>query len=509
MSFKFTSNSFNSFNSFNKLLEKLKTRLDISILSADKYLNSINKIKEFLNSEVKIEQKTDGVKVTVLRANNNWVISYKGNIIYDTEFNHLNDSDIKKYSIGSSQFKFVIDHFKKFNKKIEDGTELFIEFLMNKPTLSSNYSKKHSLVLIGYTKSKYKIKNGRLITQPGDFLPDRDKIAKEFNLDIPVVLFKGILGNKKFYLNSNPKLKKLFLKRENSFHWNNPKILITEIKQLFLDIESKYGGKEEGVVIIPKNNNFPVLKWQQDYQLDQEKRRKIKMQYIDDNPEKEADYWKEVRIYAKQIIQGIDTNQDFRNILKIISEKLKKLNINLSHSKKNNINILDDIQLTAKMMISKKLKGNNGALIIGKFRILTNAHYKIIQDALKKYDFVYIALTINKDTKETFELRKEMLQKCFTNINIIQVHTGNIITILNRIQDNINVVIAGSDRVEGYKKQLLKIPDIKIQEIKRNDNDISATKIITNINNKKYFIQNTPKCIHNYYNKLKEIYKKS
>ena len=46
----------------------------------------------------------------------------------------------------------------------------------------------------------------------------------------------------------------------------------------------------------------------------------------------------------------------------------------------------------------------------------------------------------------------------------------------------------------------------KVEEIKRTDEDISATKIITNIDNEKYFKENTPKEIHSLYRELVKAY---
>ena len=237
-----------------------KTKLDISIQAAGKYLTSKKRIDEFLSTDVIVEQKLDGVKITSIKIAKNgtlddWIIAYKGNIIYDGEFEFAPKSNIKKKSIGASQFSFVIDNFAKIAEKAKSipiGTELFIEFLMNKPTLSSDYKRKHGMVLIGHTKSTYKEKNGRLITKPGLFsTANRDKYAELCNLDVPSLLFKGIMGTEKDFDNGilNVKLRKLFNERRNAMNWNNNEILLDDIRELFLDIDSKYGGREEGLVI--------------------------------------------------------------------------------------------------------------------------------------------------------------------------------------------------------------------------------------------------------------------
>jgi hypothetical protein len=49
---------------------------------------------------------------------------------------------------------------------------------MNRPTISTNYTKKHGMVLIGYTTSTFKESQGKLITKPSAFeTKDRDLYA--------------------------------------------------------------------------------------------------------------------------------------------------------------------------------------------------------------------------------------------------------------------------------------------------------------------------------------------
>lgn len=123
--------------------------LDISIASADKFLTSKAKIDEFLTSKVSIEEKLDGVKLTIIKVQEDgnlgdYIIAYKENILYAEEFDYQPMTKIKKESISNSQFKLVLDHFSSLPKNtIPIGTELFVEFLMSKPTLSSNYKSKH------------------------------------------------------------------------------------------------------------------------------------------------------------------------------------------------------------------------------------------------------------------------------------------------------------------------------------------------------------------------------
>ena len=512
----------------NLLTESKKGMLDISILNADKYLTSDKKYEEFFTNEVKIEMKTDGVKVTALKVASNgnlddWIIAYKGNILYNDEYDYNSLKDIKTKSIGSSQFRILLEHFEKVAsraKSIPEGTEIFIEYLMNKPTLSSNYKIKHGMVLIASTKSTYKVKNGILVTSPGAFnTSKREEYAKLLGISVPPLLFEGIMGSEIQFEKGikDNELKKLFNERKNSFHWNDYRLLYQDIKELLLAVESKWGGKEEGEVFTFKNGL--LLKIQQSYQVDQEARKLIKQKYKEDDPQKEEQYWKNVRLAAMEISNEIVITKKtgLEKLMPELANKVKKYKIDFKHSKKDEVKIRDDIQLTAKTMIIKRLPGNNNSLIIGRFQPLTKGHQKMIDLALKETDEVYINIVKGKKSEKeknpfSLELQEKMLKLVYGDkIHIMNSQTGNVITIINKIQDNINWIYCGTDRVQSYKQQLSKMPDIKIREIKRTDEDISATKVREALINDDFasFKKMTDKKMWSLYEELKNILNKN
>jgi hypothetical protein len=59
------------------------------------------------------------------------------------------------------------------------------------------------------------------------------------------------------------------------------------------------------------------------------------------------------------------------DILFELSLALKRYKLNFTHSVKTELMIKDDIQLNAKTVLIKQMRGNNNALIIGKFRVFT------------------------------------------------------------------------------------------------------------------------------------------
>lgn len=499
---------------FRSFLSEAKDQLDISIMAAGKYLTNSKRIEDFLMSEVQVEHKTDGVKLTVIKKSNrgrldDYIFAYKGNILYSSEYDYQPNTKVKSESIGASQFKTVFQHFNKLDKNsIPIGTELFIEFLMSKPTLSSNYNTKHKMVLIGHSKSKWTESFGKLKTIPQGMSTDRrDEFANQLKIDVPQLLFKGKMGSELFFQKGiiHKGLKSEFAKRANSFSWQNLEILVDDIRTLFLDIESKYGGTEEGVVI---KYNDKILKWQQEYQLDQEARLQIKMKYKSDDYLEEGQYWQNITRTALEITNGIVVkNRNLEDVLKELAVNLKSWKLDFKHPKKTVAQIKDDIQLNSKTLIVKSMEGNNNALILGKFRVLTKeGHTKLIKQAQRLYDNVVVCIVTSKDTKDTKELREKMIRKTFPGVEIIHAATGNLISIINKSPININVVYAGSDRVDTYRQQLRNNIGMSVMELPRTDDDISASKVISEIDDEDFFKKNTPRAIHSMYDEIKGAY---
>ena len=499
---------------FTQFLRESKEQLDISIQPASKWLTSEKKKEYFLTTPCKIEAKTDGVKLTILKIDDtgdytkDYIFAYKGNILYTSEFDYTSNYKTKKESVGSSQFKLVFEHFSKLPKNsIPVNTELFVEFLMKKSTLSSNYEKPHGMVLIASTKSSYEANFGKLKTKPSGFdISKRNDYAKQLKLNTPMFLFEGVMISKKTFESGikNPQLKQIFTQDQSAINWDDYDSIISNISHMLLKVESAFGGVEEGVVI-----QFPdvLLKIQQEYQVDQAARAAIKNNYRD-TPENEDIYWRNVKLASFEIQKMMTTKNVSLDVkLSELAQILKNYKPVFEHPKKTVSNIKDDIQITTKTQIIKNMKGNNNALFFGKYRVLTKAHYLIIKRGLDLYDNVVVGLVSSKDTTDTYKLRLKMLQKSFPEIDIIEANNGNILALLRKSPKNINVVIAGTDRVDSYRKQLEKT-DLVVKEIPRVAGDISASKVIEKINDFEFFKKNTPKQIHDMYNEILKTYNK-
>ena len=493
---------------FSKLFES-KDQLDISILAADKVIKTESDIEDLLNTEVQIEHKTDGTKLTVVHVADkgnlgDWIIAYKNQILYDAEFEYQDSEEIAKKSIGASQYKLVFDHFKKLGKTgLPLNFEFAIEFLQRKPTLSSNYTNPHKMVLIGYSKCKYTAEFGILKTNSKTMLTEyRDDYAEILQIDTPNKLFKGYMKDfKDGIINDN--LMKVYTKNEAQFQTDDPFALWKAITDTLLEVESKYGGKEEGVVIKYENK---LIKVQQSYQLDQDARRKIKAKYMENDPALEGEYRKNVAIIAKDLASKCCTGT-YEMRLNKLSELLQTTDFKITHSKKNDVQIQDDIHLKAKTLIRKALEGNNGCLVLGKFRVLTTGHCNVINTALKDYDKVLVCLVSGKATKDTLELRRRMLKQTFGNkITIVDTSTGLLTRVFEKSPFNINTVFCGTDRYKEYLGQLQYAAGMTVREYPRDANAISATKVINNINDVDFFNANTPKEIHNMYDEIRTAY---
>lgn len=178
--------------------------------------------------------------------------------------------------------------------------------------------------------------------------------------------------------------------------------------------------------------------------------------------------------------------------------------------------IKDDLYLTGKQAIMDDLPENQNALFIGKFRIPTVAHVSIVEDALKKFNNVIVCVVkAAKEEKESLPLDKqqEIFETIFGNkVTVISYSSGNITSIINKSPKRIRYLLAGTDRVEGYKGQLDKHPSISIVETKRDmesDDNVSATKTIEAIKkgDEATFKKMTHRKIWKMFSDLKEVFK--
>lgn len=126
-------------------------------------------------------------------------------------------------------------------------------------------------------------------------------------------------------------------------------------------------------------------------------------------------------------------------------------------------------------------------IFIGRVTPPTIAHWKIIRSAEEKYSKVYIIIIEGIDTSKleknflSFKDRVDILKITNPRSRPILARKGYIPDIItdNKIDTSNGIaIIAGSDRIDGYKRQF-KNADYKVifDEIKRTASDVSASKV--------------------------------
>ena len=157
-------------------------------------------------------------------------------------------------------------------------------------------------------------------------------------------------------------------------------------------------------------------------------------------------------------------------------------------------------------------EANESGLVIGKFRILTNSHVKLIQHAINKFGHASVVLVTGKNTLQSKELRRMMLnallnQRFRDKVEVIEFKNADLVAIKPLCNFKPVALFCGSDRSFGYTKMVQKYDlGIEVIETTRTEEDLSASKVIANINDEAYFRANTPKEIWPYYENLKQFY---
>ena len=435
-----------------------------------------------------VEEKYDGTKLTLIRNSEefsndyrkNWIVAYKSYIIYPEEVENVDRSKIKKDSIGISQYAFVHDLLKKSQNNLKDipkNTEFFVEFIMSK----------HNLVLLAYSKTTFSISKGRVSTVSPEYnTANIEKFSNILNIRLPNKLYVGkLVDMPKGAITNN--IIKLFDNYKND--WDNASTYTEKeiiIRKIFTSCESSFGGKPEGVVIKDEDGNIIgkyVNEDQYDKSLRTENKMKWKMSF-----EKEEEYISKLKEIAKSILSNNFFPKEFQKSLGYLSNIVYSYNLDdVIHTKKDNFKKQEELFLIAKNLLIKKSKGNNWCLFQGRFQPPTKAHIQIIKDCIDKYNFdgVYIVMVKGKKSDSfnnpfSDNLRKKIidiqLQGYKGKYKIMFTDSGLIPNIISKLDKNINAIVGGTDRKEDYHK-FSKTLDIDFVEIKRDINDISATKV--------------------------------
>jgi len=331
---------------------------------------SIKKIDlKLLNfkEEFKILEKVDGTKLNLIRNNTdfsdnwneNWFVCYKGNLIRYFEFEPFEEKieEIEKQSFGYLQYLIIFNFLKENHSKLKivpKNTEIFIEFVQDKPTITRTYKKFHDLYFLAFSKCQYYIDNeyDKIISYNSDInwniydLLSED-IIKECNIKVPKVLFQGF-SNKDDFL---PMIKK------------------------YMDEESELGGEKEGLVIYNSDNIFKIVQFDQ---YDKTRREKKKEFYQEKN---EFGYWIFIRSKTKEIL-----NSGEKEYPKRIADLYLKTDF-----KRTEINIREDLLLTTKLNIQlrKSLNFKTIGLLAIAGKPIHQGHWNLIKKSSEENEMTY------------------------------------------------------------------------------------------------------------------------
>lgn len=171
--------------------------------------------------------------------------------------------------------------------------------------------------------------------------------------------------------------------------------------------------------------------------------------------------------------------------------------------------------------VSLKKGKKNVTVILGRFQPPTAGHVKIIDQAKKHGNNVVIAIVRGKKTDPArqpfkFDLQEKMFKKILpSGGSVIEIGTGFIgefIDVLRKKGMEPVVLMAGTDRVKTYQTQIKSYTDklnldkdFKVDEVKRGDEDVSATKVRNALkaDDESTFKKMMPKPLHGFYDELK------
>lgn len=345
--------------------------LDISIKALSKAVTNPKKAADFVRKHIVAVEKVDGTKLTLIRNDQkfdpqdytkNWIVAYKGNILYPTEFKGLEkrEKDIKATALGTSQYKFVHDHLRKVHSgtsEIPPNTEFFVEFVQNKPTITRDYARKHGMYLVGFGPSKFAISRGQLFSSANfvDSPEELDRYREILQLGAFPVVFDGNLSSRESILKGcvDPGLRELFKQEFEATDFSDPMSIVGLAGNVFSQLESSLGGPAEGVVLQVGDEELSEKQLLKVLAADQHSKeaRGAKQSRFKGTEDEEAAYWRLVNELVDEILDRLPAG-DPSEMLQRLSSEVYRLGDELpTHPVKSTINVQEDVFLTAKLRL--------------------------------------------------------------------------------------------------------------------------------------------------------------
>jgi len=385
---------------------------------------------------LKIEEKIDGTKLTLIRRNNefdpnnyakNWIIAYKGNVIFPGEVGGLaaREKEVREKSSGIAQYSLVHDHMARVHSgtaSIPQGTEFFLEFVQRKPTISRDYPQKHGIFLTLFGPTRYKVTGTHLVSNinPVDDDGRLAEYAKMLEVGTYPALFEGNLGSIEDLIRGtkSPSIKrriessmdKLRAAYDDSSP-DRPIKIVEAIYDIFSDFDTTLSTESEtaaaeGSVFKPSlaKTLYKALRFDQH---DVEHRSGMKKKFRAEDPQKEQSYWDSVIVIADELAREIAPESrknipenDLDGILETIRNKcyfdlaISNRLGRLEHPK-SMIQRQEDLFLTTKSRIMKRLEvGDKSGFTLGIFVVsgkpVHAGHWGVIELATRECDEVLV-----------------------------------------------------------------------------------------------------------------------
>ena len=235
-------------------------------------------------------------------------------------------------------------------------------------------------------------------------------------------------------------------------------------------------------------------------------------------------------ILTKQIVDTLNSIiENIQKKVELMPEENQILDFNnyLKRSQIENVASIFESIVTEALNLNTTEKGKTKVNILaGRFQPFTEGHMKVVEQLYKANGlptFILIVRGSKSDpTKNPFDedTQLAMIGSIQGQNKMIEgaavIGTAGIDTIFNALRPAYEPVLwgAGTDRLKAYKYQIDKykeelnaLPELDAFEIKRGDEDISATKVreALKIDDEKTFKQMTPRGMHKMYDELKTI----
>jgi cytidyltransferase-like protein len=384
--------------------------LDLSIKKAN--------LSQQLPRSCEVTEKYDGTKLSLLRAGDETLLSYKGIIIDPVVFPREKSAldEIREFSCGYSQYALVASDAQGSFGGCFDGAEMLFEFIQRKPTVLREYDRYHDLIAIASAASDYLLSGQRVYTLPRTVwypcYPEKNGWLPVFQTPAKIL----VPGQVRTYI---------------------------DLKEYIEGTQSSLGGVAEGCVV-HNGATGELTKIVRDDQCDRTVRAKKKAMTV--GFDRDQKYWNAVIGSASRVVSNFE-HPFFFDGARLEAAHAAEFHDFVNVSPHNRMRVADDIFLSATIASStvRTFPGNKIGFYPGAFKPLHRGHWNVIKRASEECDTVLVVAS-ESDRCEishsqmflawkkiffeklprnvVFRFSKNPIQECKNEIENIQKYTG-------------------------------------------------------------------------------------